>query len=230
MLLAPSMNVLENRPETSGLNSALPSAWSTDSSYMPLAATVACRPGFSSGRVVLTLIVEPIPPVGTSARPVLKTSTADTPSAARLLKSKSRLRPLVVGICRPFSSTRLNCGPKPRTVTRAPSPRSRSMDTPVMRCSDSARFVSGKLPMSSAVIASTTPSAPRFRSMEARRLPRIPVTTTSSITWSSCASAGCMAGAPTASAMPLASGVFVNVGIRMFKPPPSLQIQEVSPR
>ncbi len=58
---------------------------------------------------------------------------------------------------RPFSVTRLYCGPKPRTVTSAPSPLRRSIDTPVMRWSDSARLVSGNLPISSDEIASTTP-------------------------------------------------------------------------
>ena len=38
----------------------------------------------------------------------------------------------------------LNCGPKPRAVTTAPSPLRRSMETPVIRCSASLRFVSGK--------------------------------------------------------------------------------------
>ena len=35
-------------------------------------------------------------------------------------------------------------------MTCAPSPLRRSMEMPVIRCSDSARFVSGNLPMSSA--------------------------------------------------------------------------------
>ena len=85
-----------------------------------------------------------------------------------------------MGIWRPFSSTRLNGGPKPRTVTDLPSPRSRSMDTPVMRCKDSAKLVSGKSPMSSAVMASTMPSRARFKSIEFLRLWRMPYTTISS--------------------------------------------------
>ena len=83
------------------------------------------------------------------------------------------------GIWRPLSVTMLNCGPKPRAVTTAPSPLRRSMETPVIRCSASLRFVSGNLPMSSALIASTTPTASRLVSIEALRLPRRPVTTTS---------------------------------------------------
>jgi hypothetical protein len=108
------------------------------------------------------------------------------------------------GICRPLSVTMLNCGPKPRAVTVAPSPLRRSIDTPVIRCSASERFVSGNLPMSSALMASTTPIASRLVSIEALRLPRNPVTTTSSSTspwlWSCsgavCAKAGLMSTAP----------------------------------
>ena len=173
-----SANVFENSAETSGVN-ALPS--SVEVSWSPLPAAVKFMPGASSGRVVRMFRVAPIPPVGTSAVPVLYTSTALMPSDARLPKSKDRPSPLLVGICRPFSSTRLKSGPKPRTVTRAPSPRSLSMDTPVIRCSDSAKLLSGKSPMSSAVIASTMPSRLRFRSIDFLRLSRIPTTTTSSM-------------------------------------------------
>ena len=48
-------------------------------------------------------------------------------------------------------------GPTPRTVTLDPSPIERSIDTPLMRCNDSARLVSGNLPISSALMPSTTP-------------------------------------------------------------------------
>src|SRR3546814_1115432 len=62
---------------------------------------------------------------------------------------------LDAGIWRPLSNTRLKSGPTPRTVTFEPSPIERSIDTPLMRCSDSARLVSGNLPMSSATMPST---------------------------------------------------------------------------
>ena len=118
----------------------------------------------------------------------------ETPSDARFDMSKARLVNVpyspsppdptmttsAVGIARPLSVTRLKPGPNPRAVTREPSPLTRSIETPVIRCRDSARFVSGNLPMSSALIASTTPTASRFISIEAFRLPRNPVTTTSS--------------------------------------------------
>ena len=102
------------------------------------------------------------------------------------------------GIWRPFNVTRLYCGPKPRAVTSAPSPLRRSIEMPVIRCSDSARLVSGNLPMSSAVIASTTPIASRLMSIEAFKLPRKPVTTTSSSSSlaCSCANTGLMRTAP----------------------------------
>src|SRR5882724_7188626 len=109
------------------------------------------------------LIVEPIPPLGTSARPVLYTVMPEIPSAEIFSKSKDRVADadmfgvMLPGIERPFSVTRLKSGPKPRTVTREPSLFTRSMVTPGMRWMDSARFVSGNLPMSSAVMASTIP-------------------------------------------------------------------------
>ena len=144
-----------------------------------------------------------MPPVGTDASAVLYTSTPETLSEAMSPKSKDRPRPLCVGICRPFNVTKLKSAPKPRTVTRAPSPRSRSIATPVIRCNASARLVSGKSPISSAVMASTTPVASRLVSIARFRLERIPVTTTSSITWSlafslCCAATGAAATAPSA--------------------------------
>ena len=93
-----------------------------------------------------------------------------------------------VGIWRPLSSTRLNSGPTPRTVTFEPSPPTRSIDTPLMRCSDSARLVSGNLPMSSATMPSTTPCDSRLRFMADCRLPRIPTTVTASSSADCCAS------------------------------------------
>ena len=172
------------------------------------------KPGRSSGRGVLMLMTEPMPPVGRLARPDLYTSTPATPSAARLPKSKLReagasqqLPRPDAGIWRPFSSTRLKSGPNPRTVTVEPSPLLRSIDTPVMRWSDSARLVSGNLPMSSAEIASTTPCDSRFTSSDARKLARMPVTTMASpssaeAALSSWASAGCAAMAIAAAETP----------------------------
>jgi hypothetical protein len=72
----------------------------------------------------------------------------------------------------------LKSGPMPRTVTFWPSPLVRSIDTPEMRCSDSARFVSGNLPMSSATMPSTIPSELRFRFSDEAIDWRMPLTTT----------------------------------------------------
>ena len=46
---------------------------------------------------------------------------------------------------RPSTVVELYCGPKPRTVICSPSPSTRLIDTPVTRCSESARLVSGVL-------------------------------------------------------------------------------------
>jgi hypothetical protein len=46
--------------------------------------------------------------------------------------------------------TRVKSPPRPRTVIVRPSPLSRSIEMPGMRCSDSARLASGKSAMSSA--------------------------------------------------------------------------------
>ena len=141
---------------------------------MPLADTEYRRPGLCSGLAVIILTVAPKPPLGFSARAVLYTSIALIPSDARFSRLYERVLP-VPGICRPFKVIRLNSGPKPRTVIWLPSPLERLTDTPVIRCSDSARLVSGNLPISSAEIASTTPLASRFTSIERIKLPRIPL-------------------------------------------------------
>ena len=65
---------------------------------------------------------------------------------------------------------------------RPPPPRVRAMATPGIRCSDSAIFVSGNLPSSSADIASTMPDAFCLTDAESCSEARIPVTTTSSMT------------------------------------------------
>ena len=95
MPIVSSAKVLEIRPEISGVQSS-PS--SVDVSCIADAEIVALKPGSSSGRVVVMLSVDPMPPVGTSALPLLNTCTEEMPSLARLLKSKERLSPPVVGI------------------------------------------------------------------------------------------------------------------------------------
>jgi hypothetical protein len=65
-------------------------------------------------------------------------------------------------------------------LTVAPSPASRLIWTPGMRCSESAMVTSGSLPMSSDEIASTIEASRRLTSTERICEPRMPVTTTSS--------------------------------------------------
>ncbi len=78
---------------------------------MPLTPKLAIMPGASSGRIVLMLIVAPMPPAGLDAWLVFQTSSDDTDSAARLEKSNARefdalvLCTVVAGIWRPFNST-----------------------------------------------------------------------------------------------------------------------------
>ena len=134
----------------------------------------------AKGRAVLTLTVEPIPPDCCVAVEVLCTSRLRTNSAAMVSKLKARLW-FSDAICRPLTSTVLNSGPKPRTVISWPSPPERSIDTPVMRCSDSARLVSGNLPMSSAEMESTTPPASRLESIARPSAPRMPRTSMTSV-------------------------------------------------
>src|ERR1700744_6118808 len=99
-------------PDSSGVMVLPLSSWgrrSLDSSWMPLMPKLAIMPGASSGRVVLVLIVAPMPPAGLDAWLVFHTSSDDTDSAARLEKSNAReLDALVActvvpGIWRPFS-------------------------------------------------------------------------------------------------------------------------------
>ena len=110
---------------------------------------------------------------------------------------------------RPFHIAGENAGPRPRTEISLPSPLSRVIDTPGRRCKDSATFSSGNLLISSAEIASTIPSADLFISSALFKLARIPVTTTSSIISSDCASAT-PAVAVSAAATPAAIAVSSN--------------------
>ena len=87
--------MFEKSAETSGVK-FLPVE--VDSSCAPETLTVALRPGDSKGRAVRMSKVEPIPPEGTSALPLLSTRTELIPSDAKLPKSNERPRPLAVGI------------------------------------------------------------------------------------------------------------------------------------
>ena len=133
-------------------------------------------------------MVAPIPPVGRTALADLYTSTAETPCEEISPKSKDLPPPYIpgtVGICLPFKVTRLNSGPRPRTATLDPSTFDLSIATPTILDKDSAKLPSGNLPISSAVIASTTPTFFLLISIAFFKLDLIPVTTTSSTAASS---------------------------------------------
>src|SRR3546814_15612643 len=74
-------------PDTSGVIGSL---YLRDESSTPFTERLPRRPGSSSGRGVRMLMIEPMPPDSIVARPVLYTSTAEMPSAARLAKSNER--------------------------------------------------------------------------------------------------------------------------------------------
>ena len=147
---------------------------------------------------VLISIVAPIPPEATFALPVLNTETPDTLSEAISRKLKLRETPAScnaeeLGIWRPFKVTKLKSGPKPRTVTLLPSLLARSMETPLIRCSDSAKLVSGNLPMSSAEMASTTPDDSCLIDADLLSALLIPVTLMTSRSASSAGADSCCA-------------------------------------
>ena len=149
-------------------------------------------PSTFRGLVVTILIVEPIPPDGNDELVDLYNSTAATPTDAMSPKLNDLPPPQypgTVGICLPFRVTKLNSGPKPRTATLSPSTLLLSIPTPAILASDSAKFPSGNLPKSSAVIASITPTLLLLISMASFRLDLIPFTTTSSTSDSDASSA-----------------------------------------
>ena len=146
-----------------------------DSSIKPLADTEYFKPGLASGLAVIIFTVAPRPPEGTSTLDDLYTSSALTPSEDRFSRLNERELP-VPGICLPLSVSKLNEGPKPRTVIWLPSLLLRLIVTPVILCKDSARLVSGNLPISSADIASTIPEAALFISCDRAKLPLMPLT------------------------------------------------------
>ena len=137
-------------------------------------------------------MVAPRPPVGRIALADLYTSTAATPDDEISPKSND-LPPThkggTVGIDLPFNVTRLNSGPKPLIVTDVLSPLSLLVVTPTSLDKASAIFLSANLPMSSAVIASTTPTFSLLIEIASIKLDLIPVVTTSSTSEFSASSA-----------------------------------------
>ena len=81
----------------------------------------------------------------------------------------------------PLSWLNVRSEDRPRILTVAPSPPSRWITTPGTRCNESATFLSGNLPMSSAVITSTTLSDARLFSKFSLILDKMPRTSMTSI-------------------------------------------------
>ena len=139
----------------------------------------------SKGRAARRSTVAPKEPSSTSADAVLRTMISLKSSEAKILKSKPRERdgpswfPHDANASMPLMRTRVNSGFKPRTLMVRPSPPSRSMATPGTRCKDSAKLLSGNLPMSSALMTSTTPLSSFFLLSAPAKAARKPVTTNS---------------------------------------------------
>ena len=139
----------------------------------------------SNGRAARKSTVAPKEPSSTSADAVLRTMISLNNSDAKILKSKPRERegpswlPQEAKASMPLMRTRVNSGFRPRTLMVRPSPPSRSMATPGTRCKDSAKLLSGNLPMSSALMTSTTPLSSFFLDNAPAKAARKPVTTIS---------------------------------------------------
>ena len=179
-----------------------------------------------SGVRVMMSTAPATPPSTRSAVALLRTITWLTSSEGS--SEKLMLRPTVwtwsrtnqspVATAWPLMSVCVRLGLVPRRLTRSFSskppepPACELMVTPGTRCSESAMFLSGILPISSAVITSTTESALRLVSSDFSTEARIPVTVTVSITAGRevcCASAG-RAVPARASATADAIGVCLN--------------------
>ena len=115
----------------------------------------------------------------------------------------------------------------PRMLTRSfsekpPSPPAPElMLTPGMRCTASATFLSGSLPMSSAVITSTTESALRFWFSDCSRDARMPVTVTVSSVVAGRGSA-CWAWAGSTALSRAAAAAAIGVRLTIMRGPRSL--------
>ena len=149
-------------------------------SYCILTLPAARIPLNDRGFAVWTSIVAPMPPDCIVAWLCLCTVTLLTISEASVSKLNSRPS-LSVAMGLPFSRTRLNSGPKPLTVTNCPSPSARSIDTPEIRCSASAKFWSGNLPISTDWMVSIITFALRLMPTDCATRARNPLTSMYSI-------------------------------------------------
>lgn len=122
----------------------------------------------SNGCFVVRFSVPPIPWPSMSGVGVFCTCTPLS-SSPPTTSSGTRRPPLSVSALpsdMPLIVTLLRRGLMPRIWTNRPSPFSSSIDTPGMRFNVSPMFLSGSRPISSALKASTTPSASRFTAIE----------------------------------------------------------------
>ena len=148
----------------------------------------------SSGLRVSMLIAPATPPSTRSAVALLWTVTLPTSSDGSSVKltlrptvwNWSRMNQSPVATLWPLISVCVRLGLVPRMLTRSfsskpPSPPAAELVlTPGMRWIASATFLSGILPMSSAVTTSTTESALRLAASDCSRDARMPVTVTTS--------------------------------------------------
>ena len=124
----------------------------------------------SNGRAVLIATEPAMPPSSSEATGDLWTVTVWISSEAKMSNSTSR-PPLPDAVASLLIDTKVYSDGKPRTLTRVPSPRSRSMVTPGRRCNASDRFCSGKSEMSVATMLSEKPIVLRLMSIASSRLP-----------------------------------------------------------
>ena len=132
----------------------------------------------SRGRMVRRLMVPPTEPSIVLASETLITSTELIIEAARSSKLMPERPDPDPTVETPLISTRL--ASVPRICTPRPTPASRVIWTPVTFSSTSARFWSGSLPMSSALMTSTRLSALRFSTSALCSEARMPLTMTAS--------------------------------------------------
>ena len=147
----------------------------------------------SNGFGVCSITVPPIPPSSCSTEYDLLTSIRLKSSDAKSVKSKARVRLTlprasmaedVIAIASiPLTFTRVKSGPNPLKDICRPSPPSRVIVIPGIRCKASARFKSGKSAMSSDKIVSCVTIARRLISLARINDWRNPVTSISTVGW-----------------------------------------------
>ena len=124
---------------------------------------------------------------------VLTTVSDCTSSAGSTSRATARRSLSGEGTRVPLMLTLFRSGPRPRTLTKRPSPWSRSTDTPGKRCSASAAFSSGNWATPSACTTLSTLSERRCSFSDRSMLAAWPTTLTCSTAASSAAHSGVVA-------------------------------------